>query len=924
MSKKEIIKKLISLLPWIFLLLSLLMGLIIIDWADSGSVILDMWRAEPDASWVQTALIQYSDIIVAVLAAIIVALLSISITMYVFSKSALDRIIDENPYITAIVRFYQEETLEKLWQTALSSIVPLILAIVWYSILRFQPIESKWKYRFLMVGLGSFFVSVVVAAVSTNSFWKTCLGMRERLSIIIREKKEAFTKQIQKIVFGCDEDNLDCSPIYFLIGYWSEWETGTVDSLIDKDGRNIPKLANNNDDAKKIVKKGSALCKNMTSDQYINLFSRIEVLLMSGVGGVDSDKTHKYSESDVITVIQERSEIFGPTIDVEEKDLKDKNYRNSERQIVESINSFRNQIGLSGKDKSQSFFQSTRSLYLALKEYRDLLISERYVGSPHKDADPAAGLDSLDNMMGLGMYFFFLRVLGLFVSAVEIEDFTFNGNVLNFANFYNATLKDVSFYSSEFYHTIFSRTSLENVSMDLSKIDSVVFYYTKLSNSSMSNAVFSNNEFENAQMKACDLSNCVFAKCVVSDSRLTDTVFNGSVFTDSEVKSSDFSDSKLWNITFEHTKIFSCDFTRAEIKNWKWENSTGKIILSNCSFAFSVWNDMFIKSADLSDSVFGDASLIGAEFEDVKLENTLFLRCQLAQASFIKCEEFEQSSFQDANLFGAAFEDCKMDRSSFFRANASYASLNNCSIKNSDCAESNFRNAKIRKVDFENTRLKTSTFDFSIIEDCKFIRVLADNTQFTSVACSKTNFSFSAMPDSCFSKTTLDSCCLLGTDLSDSEATELTMRSCELNQTDLSRTRFIDCKMEEAKTPVKNCIFSDARFASVNGSTISGITFENCDFSQSVFSEMKIQDVTFHNCIFEGALFSNCQFKHVVFDFCTTGERGNEVYLTRGVFIQKHLQLNRQSFLESDTVSFSPAYQKNKNRKNSRPPRRPV
>ena len=238
---------------------------VVIDWKDSCSVIADMWKASTTVDWLQEALIKYSDILVAVLASIIIALLSISITMYVFSKSALDRIIDENPYITSIVRLYQEDTLGKLLWTTLSSMFPLALAIGWYSILRFQPIVYEKEYHSFIIGLATFGCSIVVAVCFTASFWIKCLGMRNSLFQLIQKGKKDYPDQIKKIVSGEDRD-------YFLIGYWTEWETEAVDKLIAEGGGKYLDSSSGESNPKaeqEIVSAGKKLCENMKADQYI-------------------------------------------------------------------------------------------------------------------------------------------------------------------------------------------------------------------------------------------------------------------------------------------------------------------------------------------------------------------------------------------------------------------------------------------------------------------------------------------------------------------------------------------------------------------------------------------------------------------------------------------------------------------------------
>ncbi len=502
------------------------------------------------------------------------------------------------------------------------------------------------------------------------------------------------------------------------------------------------------------------------------------------------------------------------------------------------------------------------------------------------------------------MYYFFLRVLGLFVSAVTIKDFTFNGNVLNFANFYNSTLENVSFYAAEFYHTIFARTKLINVSMDLSKIDNVFFYYTRLTDTSLSNTEFSNVNFENIQMQNCDLSICIFTNCSITNSNLTNNIFNGSLFHDSQLSASVFSQSKLENIIIEGTSLTGCDFSDANLKNWVWKNRKADICLKNCIFTSSAWENMDIAIADLSNSVFNEAAMPFTFFFEVNLTEALFRKCQLAYAEFINCEKLCRSSFVEANLYGANFECCDMQYSSFFRANASYTKFESCIIMNGDCAEAYFRGATVIKTSFENARLYNATFDWAEINGCWFKSALADHVQFTSAKCEESCFQYTSMTDCSFSGSIFKSCDFTGADLSDSAATDLMFKQCRLNQTDFSRIKFADCVFDSAESEVQCCTFNGSIFSCAENGGFYRLVFESCFFDQTQFSGWKFQNVVFRNCSFRESTFSMCFFDSVSFDHCSTVSNGRDQLLTSYLFVENHLKPIANVLPPSADISF--------------------
>ena len=150
-SPKHRSRKNMSLCTKIVLLVILFVVLFVISWKSIDSTISLIKKVNLKANDVQETTVAYSDILVAVISSIIVALLSITITMYVFLKSALDRIIDENSYITFVARTYQDKTSKELFKTTLFSCLSLFFELLCYSILRFQKVLNGQDYKLLKV-----------------------------------------------------------------------------------------------------------------------------------------------------------------------------------------------------------------------------------------------------------------------------------------------------------------------------------------------------------------------------------------------------------------------------------------------------------------------------------------------------------------------------------------------------------------------------------------------------------------------------------------------------------------------------------------------------------------------------------------------------------------------------------------------------
>ena len=840
MKKKTIVGIIFTIL---FCAVSFCAILFSVHWPSVKNILIELWNNDGP---LKEQISKYSDIIIAVIAAVITALMSISITMYVFLKSALDRVIDENQYMSQIATIYQTETTSRLGKTAVVGLALLFSSLSWHFLLDFQVFSSQKDHKCLLIGLALCVVLFIYDLYLTIVFWLRCIGLRSQLRKIIKREKETQEKKMLTILR--DTSNLPeerseetdkewLKSQWFMIGYWDQWDTDALDQLIEQHGGDLPTGISDTEQSKEITDAGEKLCTTMSPDQFINLFSKAETLLLSGAG---NKAQGKYDQSAIVTVIQERADISTPTIEVESKDLSGKSYGGSKNYIHKYLTSFRSKLGYQ-KNETKDFFIKTEELYKALRYYCDLALSERNaVGRKisskkapwkmfHKaDSQLTTGIDC---HVATCMYLFYLRVIAMFVSAVTITDFTFNGNTLNFANFYNSTLTNISFYGAQFYHTIFARTRFQHSALDLSDIDSVLFFHTNFAHTSLNNSRFTNARFENVRAQDSDLSICVFRRVDLLNSTFNNSTFSGSEFLNSQVKNTDFSRSQLSDIKWKNTDIDSCSFTDADIKGWKWDNNAGRAaIVRRCDFSRSSWDDMDIGNADLTEGIFDSASMSGTRFENVQLNNALFRNCQLAAAKFLNCKELTQASFQGANLFGAKFDNCIMEKSNLYQSSCSESIFVNSNLRNSDCSEVYFRNATLCKAHFDSARLYGTSLDRATIKHCCFTYILADHLQFTFAQCKETDFTHASMVDSDFSGTVFEKCKFLGSDLSESTASCLRIINCTVDHVSFADTRFIDLTFEDQS--VLNSDFSRCRFEK---GRIQNAMFISCQFSDAFF-----------------------------------------------------------------------------------------
>lgn len=768
----------------------------------------------------------YADIIISVVTAVIVALLSITVTIFVFLKSALDRIIDENRYIANVANIYKSESANRLSWLCTAGFVTLVISIFSHWLVTFK---TDHQTCVLIIAVSLLAIGLLINLYLSVQFWFECIRLEDSLQKIISQEHLRLYGELMKCPFMAQE-----SGCLAMIGNWDQWETEGISSAVLEDY-------------------GRRLCGQMTAEQFINLFLRTEILLLSGERGYDKSAV---SDSSILTVLQERDNILNPSTRVGNQDLEGRYYPGDQAehlQVRAYMANFERAVGYDPERSGDQgrFFDDTLKLYMILEQYRDLLISQNYTlakvpsGKKRRSGGGRHDPGTEDDLavFAQGLYYFFLRTTTVFVSALHISNFSFNGFTLNFANFYSSILEDVSLYSSEFYHTIFARTQLIRTTMDVSRFDSIDFYNTKFIDSTLNNAELVKVHFEGAQLLQTGLSSCTFEDCEIEDSDFKECVLSDSTFTHCQLRSASFGRSKMRNIAWEAgTEIHSCTFTDADIQGWIWQGDDPR--LEDCDFSRSTWRSLKICKGRLKDCDFSSAELIGAEFQETDLRAALFVRTALTSARFEQCQ-MEQVSLEGAALYKAELIKAKLPQSNLIQVSAVGADFQDCDLSDSDCSEADFSSGKFTDTKLCAARLYDSSFTGTSFTHCRCDYILADHLQFTFAKCDGVVFRNSSLSDSNLTESEFVNCDFRGSDLTGLNATRVRLVDCVLDQVDFSETRFVEA-----------CFQSDGV-----RSVMWGSNFADCKFES-----VRFEKVSFRDCIFTDALFIHCR----VFD--ETGE----------------------------------------------------
>lgn len=771
----------------------------------------------------------YSDVVLSVIISICVALVSISATIFIFSKSALDRINDENEYVADVVNIHKRRNMKQLAWICVGSVFLIALPIIWHAFFTFAK-DEKYTVQVLIIGLAALVVAILAYFVMTGMFWNNCVCVEKSLKRIIINEFIRLEEILNDILPSEERENR-----LLLIGDWCCWE--------DKK-------------AEEYVEVGRELCQNMSQDKFINQFQKAERLLLSG----EVYQSITPNSTDIITILQERINILEPNSRVEQEDLKERFYiakngngKNSVM-VIEFIRDFEARVGFNVKknpvtgelEMPLDFFAKTENLYNILKDYRNLLISEEYTQLKINDSAKKQSNKAGENYQRGGQgfetfveayYYFFLRILAVFSSSVRIANYSLNGSSLNYANFYSSTLENITLYSAECYRTVFARVKFVHVTMDISRFFDVDFYCAMLFDSSFNNASMENIRFECATVQAGGFDSCDFVSCSLLNSDFTDCIFNNSEFKNVTIHACNFSCSKFREVKWNDVKINGCTFQSAEFYKW---DAGNPLELKNCDFSGSVWSKMSIKGWCLDGGIFDSSDLSGVVIKGGSMRSASFLQCRLDGSDISDCD-ISRSALQNASLFNSKIERTNISTADLLNVIAVKAKFYKCDLRNSNCAEADFSEARIINSKIHAARLYDCAMVASYIEGCQGQYLLADHLQFTFANCKESDFSYSSLSESNLTKSSFSFCVFNGCDLTNMNATQTVFENCRLIGVDFSGTRFVKARFCENRNQKKYNII------------------RNCNFSSCEFENVQFEHVKFIDCLFDNVIFAGCE-----------------------------------------------------------------
>ena len=251
-----------------------------------------------------------------------------------------------------------------------------------------------------------------------------------------------------------------------------------------------------------------------------------------------------------------------------------------------------------------------------------------------------------------------------------------------------------------------TNVNMTGVYLKNSKLTNSDFDNTQMTGVELHNSDLSNSKFNGVMAALGRFSHSNFYNTYLIDSDFQKANFQGAKFKWSTIKNSNFSNanflgadlSELWSIDnesiftgalYDRDTKFRSDFnpvSRGMIKIEKGVNLKdlpGDIQQVFSRVSIKPYKDEF--PYDLSESVYSNADMQEAKFEDIDFSNSnfegtigkgsVFIGCNLSRCTFNENSDFSEGSFNNSVFFNTKFNGANLAKSNFISADLSMTDL---------------------------------------------------------------------------------------------------------------------------------------------------------------------------------------------------------------------------------------------------------
>lgn len=634
----------------------------------------------------------YSDNIFPLSVSVLVAVETISITIFIFLKSLLDRNTDERNYSKKIMSSYNKQMSMILEILTIYSIILLVYGFYFYSSRFF---EFKYGYGYWFLG---WLIPVFIYTLCSFRFWHKCIDINKSWKIIAQNKINEEEVRVYNLMYS------------------------------------------DNDPA--LINKFNHMECNIEWEHFTHLFTKLEEFLVLGIDAHYSvytdveEQIRHYLEQDEKVINSklngiEAEDLKGEPV-FEEIHARRKKLAQAKLdipQLYQSLESYRDFLLVDSLYTGKGMEQVKEKIHLTIalklfyqkvlmEKIRNLVIDGIISENPIFVYIDLYGA-RLENSVLTGVYF-----LKAVLARMQIE----NTN-MTIGKYDNVLLKDVraansSFLSSEFLFAKIQRTKFIDVEFSNSN-----FVETEILDSAFLNSNLSDSEFKDTEISRVDF---------------TDTILHNIEFTGkTSIKDCSFVRAEInqWKIGAEMLKSMQ-NFTEAVMKGFRLGDPYKCIDASGDIFKGAKIYEGRFKNLFMEGCIFENCNMTRIEMENVNASSSNMRGVNLYKAKIrgVFPELSTKASFGDCDLTDAIAINADIINTDFRGAICMGMDLSETKIVGGDWAEARLEKAVISKAHIMKVNFEKTDFTDAVIENTEFIRCDFEDAVFHSTHISKVIF----------------------------------------------------------------------------------------------------------------------------------------------------------------------------------------
>ena len=646
----------------------------------------------------------YSDNIFQLSTSVLVAIETISITIFIFLKSLLDRNSDERSYSKKVMGSYNEQMSKILEILTIDGILLVVYGFIFYSS-RFFRFKFEYFHR-----ISGWLVPNSIYIGCSIVFWYKCININKVWRKIAEESLIEEEMQIRKLI----------AP-------------GEISSLI---------------------KEISNSTTEIEWKRYTQWFTKLEEFLLLGID------THYNIYTDGDEQIKDRllqddqNKILGLN-DIEEADLKEEN-------IFDKVNQMRKRL-----EKVDTILPELYQRLENCRDYL-LVKTFYTGNTPQEETDETVQnalklfyqkilIEKFRNLVIEGIIFEnpVFTYVDLYGARVE-------NSILTGAWFKNAVLARLQIQNTNLTLGCYDNSILKHVRVDNSSFLSSKFLYTDIRNSKFidvecSNSSLCKGRIENSAFLNSNLSDTEFKDIKISNVDFTDTILQNVEFKGcTSIEDCSFVRAQIsqWKIQPNMLKPFQ-NFTEAVLTGFQLGDANTTIDASGDVFKDAVIYEGKFKNLIMKDCIFQGSNMARIEMENVFAEASdmrevnlfgaeirgdfppvssvsSFCNCDLTNATAVKAKIIN-TDFKSAVCTAMDLSETYIHGGNWNKAKMERVVLSNAKIFKVSFEKANFAEAVIENTQFVECIFRGAVFDHASISGAKFKKCVFSDLKFEKI-----------------------------------------------------------------------------------------------------------------------------------------------------------------------------------------------